>query len=352
MCVIICLPPKCRIDHIPLFNAAANNWHSWGIIIRKDKKTELYREVPAEGCHKDIEKISKILQDNFDYERYVHFRHNTRGETTLDNAHPFTVFEGDDPVYFMHNGTFSNIPDTDTKVESDTSVFCTKYLKPLLKMVDGDFQSDLFKEVMFQGAWTKGGGNNRGLLVSGAKDALTIGSWTKHRSDGTVIYQTYNNASFPDFIASNDDYFKEVKRGPHKEWLQAEEARIREENRKAVQAHADTKPASTGSSIVKYDPEMFRPDPAILDGLKAYVREFNLFDDDCLADFGYCGIDYFEAMLDDAVENKRTKSVALFMEHILTRFQAIVEQNNKLTAKLDKATAKIATLVNEERKVG
>lgn len=353
MCVIIILPPKGKINREPLFNAAANNWHSWGIVIRKDGKTKVYKEVPENGTHTDIDKIMGILDENIDAERYIHFRHNTRGETNLENAHPFIAYESKtDPVYFMHNGTFSGIPESETKEVSDTSVFNTKYLKPLLGLVKGNFQDELFKDIMFKGAWDKAGGNNRGVLISGAHDAVTIGSWTKHYSSGQVVYNTYNNpGNHIDFIASNDDYFKEVKRGPYKVFLDAEAQRIREENQKKVQEHK-TSEVATGSNVVKFNPSMFRPDPSILEGLKAYVQDFNLFDDDSLADFGFCGLVYFESLIEDAAENERIKSVALFMEHVMTRFQVLNEGNKKLEDKLEKATKLIAELKGEERKVG
>lgn len=65
----------------------------------------------------------------------VHFRKNTKGDTTLDNCHPFEVWPGE--FAFMHNGTVTCVKSMLDQGESDTARMCKVFQR-----LPGDFLND------------------------------------------------------------------------------------------------------------------------------------------------------------------------------------------------------------------
>lgn len=78
MCSIIYLKPNAMIPYEMLENAVYNNWHSYGLVTKVDGKLDIKKKVPESG-EVDPKEVFKLLQDDIEYERFLHLRHNTAG---------------------------------------------------------------------------------------------------------------------------------------------------------------------------------------------------------------------------------------------------------------------------------
>lgn len=246
MCAIIQLQPGYTPPYSLIQHAAWNNPHGYGLIVKKKNKLEIIKELPPDG--NDPQKIFGLLKKNEDAERFLHVRWKTQGDVSEENIHPFKVFshKGRD-IWFMHNGTLgsygpsyvhgSNMG-TNVPQPSDSKKFADTVLTPILSKVIGpNGLGDIEDPIVFQIIDKYWSYSNKGVLIATDLDPMFLG---KHQ------WQTIKTSEIVDgeevtgsFYASNDDYFKELKRGPVFEKLKA--AREEEERQRRL-ANAATRP--------------------------------------------------------------------------------------------------------------
>lgn len=225
-----------------LENAVYNNPDGFGLIL-KDPTTQKLQIIKRMKC--DPKEIYDLLKDNEDIERYLHVRYKTEGEVSEENLHPFTSYFSDDlQIEFMHNGTLHSYKPSGERSEfkngvriihepketiSDSNKFNRDVLQPLLQRFTGengkaDYHDPVFK-MLVDKFWCTG--YNQGLLVSNKYPPLFI-----NQKDWKVIKVSDNE----EFYASNDLYFRELKRGPEFERRKKEkEEREKEEREKSRQ---------------------------------------------------------------------------------------------------------------------
>ncbi len=109
MCNISVFNPGVMPKQDEFFNVCYNNWHSFGLIIKgetdkKKKRFEVVKQTPEKEI--DPSEILELLEENKNFKRILHVRHNTAGATNMENCHPFEVYKDKNrQVWFMHNGT-------------------------------------------------------------------------------------------------------------------------------------------------------------------------------------------------------------------------------------------------------
>lgn len=202
------------------WNMCYNNWHSYGLSVKIDGRLDTKKHVPESG-EIDPQELWDLIEKDRQYDRILHVRHTTAGTTSLENCHPFPVFyqerKGSVPreIQFMHNGTLYEYKSKklnengalidDDSGPSDTQNFVNRVLVPYLSATDfgkgkGDLDHPLTRDLIKK-FWPLTG--NRGLVYSGDQAPLFLGDWKKMKaSDGS------------DIMSANDDYFKDVTRGP------------------------------------------------------------------------------------------------------------------------------------------
>ena len=132
MCLIIHKPAGKLVPAHHLRTAIRNNPHGWGLYAANDGEFCLLRS----AAKADVEQTIQYLNEEFAEEDVLfHLRYNTRGKTSLRNAHPFPILEyktdGVD-VRMVHNGTISAYGKGD---ESDTRAFVREFVRPLFKRI-------------------------------------------------------------------------------------------------------------------------------------------------------------------------------------------------------------------------
>lgn len=122
MCLIVHKPAGLRIPHELLRAALTLNPDGWGAMgFAAGGRLLLER-----GTHIQPEALFEFEERHADAEYALHLRKQTRGSSSLENAHPFRVMDG---LYLMHNGTLpiqARVPG-----RSDTWHFTTDILRPL-----------------------------------------------------------------------------------------------------------------------------------------------------------------------------------------------------------------------------
>lgn len=250
MCNIIYLRPGQAILDEHLQNVCYNNWHSFGLIIKGVNRFEVIRQVPQ--AETDWKEIKELLEENVDFERYLHVRHNTAGSNSLENCHPFQVFKSDDnEVYLMHNGTISEFKPgkweplangqrwvEDNDGPSDTLNFANIIIKPLMevsKFSTREGLNDFILKRLVNKFLTSG---NRVLLVNreAGHSPIFCGDWTTFKSGEEDLY------------CSNDTYFKDVIRGPENDRRRLR----REQEEAAFKAREETEKANLPA--IRYAP--------------------------------------------------------------------------------------------------
>lgn len=253
MCVILHFEPNAEFDKDKFFNAVWNNPHGFGLVLRDPvrKRIQIIREL-NDKQENDPEYIWDLIQKNKDIERILHVRWASKGKVSLNNVHPFPVYNSDErEIVFMHNGTLhmyaddkSNLTPDYSKMygdfwadqfddeipkgdKSDSLNFAEQVLQPLLLSFkgengQGDYQNPFFQTILDK-FW--GTSVNNGMLISNDLEPLRIGNgWSSFSSDGKG----------PKCHASNSMYFSnDLKRGPEKERREAEEKRNQKKSSKA-----------------------------------------------------------------------------------------------------------------------
>ena len=345
MCVIIYLKPKQMMPFDMLKNACHNNWHSYGIVTKLDDGLDIKRVLPETDdgyCGEvDAEEVFKHLQDDVDYPRFLHLRHNTAGATSIENTHPFDVYykggKNGRQVVFMHNGTLydykskklnamgASVDDPDGK--SDTANFVEEVLTPLLASTNfgngnGDIENDFIAKTIRK-YWSSA---NRGVLISSNQEPLFIDAWKTVGPEGDK------------FLASNDDYFDEVKRGPEHARRLAQEAR-----EKAAREAVATSPVRSGpKEIVKmqdYNFDTTQKFFTLSGSLRNICNDWDVYDRPHTVALGYATRDELEKLY--AVKDE----CLYIMDYIFTDYAQLYKEHLELEERHKKASKHIEKLM-------
>lgn len=350
MCVIIILDPGQSIPYNMLENACYNNWHSYGLVVKVDNKLDVIKKVPESG-EVDPEEVAELLDDNKEYERILHLRHNTAGATNMENTHPFDVFyhkskRKERQVVFMHNGTLytykSKIQNAmgtlvdDEYGPSDTKNYVDKVLIPLLAGTDfgkgtGDISSPLIREVL-KNMWPIDG-ENRGILISNDQDDFLLGTWK--------TIKPFENDEDTWFKASNDSYFEKVIRGPEYE-RREEEAK---KNKK------DSVRLGTATSAGISDLKDFTIDGThgfykLSESICDILCDWDLYDRENATSLGYATREEIGQIYDSSRED----TISL-LEWITGDYATMYDDLKEIEEKHKKATKKISELVWQNKEL-
>jgi gamma-glutamylcyclotransferase (GGCT)/AIG2-like uncharacterized protein YtfP len=127
MCIIISKPAGKTIPAEHISNSHANNADGVGIMHADEGKV-----VIEKWLDKDHDKFEARLGELKDKNVVVHYRAASVGKVTLENIHPFWIFE--EKLAMCHNGTIYNAKPLAQRDESDTVAFAR-----LLKDFPEDF---------------------------------------------------------------------------------------------------------------------------------------------------------------------------------------------------------------------
>lgn len=335
MCSIIYLKPNAMIPYEMLENAVYNNWHSYGLVTKVDGKLDIKKKVPESG-EVDPKEVFKLLQDDIEYERFLHLRHNTAGATTDENTHPFEIFYDEAKgrhVVFMHNGTmhpFVSKKTVDGKVvddndgPSDTKNFVDQILIPYISAMDfgggkGDITHPLV-HLFIKKFWCA---SNRGVLIASDQEAMFIDDWKMVGPEGSK------------FLASNDTYFDKVIRGPeHTRRL------VREANEKTASNKNKSADVDLFARLQDFKLDTKHAFYSLKDSMLSIFDDWEVWERSGAVAVGYATQDELEALFKD-----KATCLAL-MDWIFTDYAQLYKEHLETVEKHDKATKLIATLVN------
>jgi predicted glutamine amidotransferase len=316
-----------------LFNAVHNNEHGYGVLIKANNKIQVIKDMPAKV---DPDKIYKILKDNEDAERWVHLRNASAGEVHMDNVQPIQVYHSAKrDIYFMHNGTVYNVyvPDAqkehiqelDTKKDSDSRQYALAKIAPLLTRLKGsqgsaDLSDPFIQEVILN-KWISTSG--RAVLIVNDQPPLLLNSsgWEKIKDENGK-----------EFLASNDDYFKEIKRG-----TLFNERKAEEEKKKGKLPAVQTVQKVGDIEILKYPP--FERTISLSKQIVDILEEVDLFTAD-----GFIAMASFEEseihkLFKENIDDATTMFMLLtnYLRSITIAYQELTKNNkeNKLEKKIE-----------------
>lgn len=201
MCTILFLPKNVPIKEDSIRNMVLNNPDGFGLLFKDTDGTvkQVAREFYPDGT--DPNRVIHMLKKYKQYDRLVHVRYNTVGHSSLDNTHPFEVFNNKKrTVYMMHNGTLYDYRPQDVS-KSDSRLFAEIFLTPLLKehTVNGDYYRGMLPKVIDKFVSTQ----SKIVLWGSHLEPLFIGPWIHEKNtDGSYHYSTSNNDYFTAFNRS------------------------------------------------------------------------------------------------------------------------------------------------------
>lgn len=330
MCAIIELQKGVSIPIHALENVVWNNPHGYGLIIVKGKnQLEVIKDIPEGGTNP--KSIQELLDKYKKFHRFLHLRWKTEGTISSENSHPFLVYDGgpEDQVYFMHNGTLQDYKPVGQDERSDSKIFAEEFLKPLLNQFKGDYCTDFAKKIITK-FW--GYGSNRGLLVSNKYVPMYI-----NYTDWKEIKLKADDGSEVIFKASNDTYFEKLTRGY--------EFERREEEKKASQ------------SVFSFPNSGSQDWPVLkLKDIDLSANQFvdiqDIFADiDLYTEAGTASLANLTATEILAMNEKDPELLLALFVHVTGMYNDLWNEFLEVEEKHDRASKKIATLVNE-RKVG
>ncbi len=354
MCVICRFPKGYMPPKDILCNAVNNNPHGYGLIVKTDKNELIViKDLPKES--NDPEVIYKLLEEHKQHERFLHVRWRTMGEVSLENTQPFQVMDKDGhELWFMHNGTLSGYGSyggtvwrgnqqvqTQGSEASDSKTFAMTVLAKILpKFVGengvGDIQDKDFQDIILK-YWT---GNNRGIIISNRLEPFIIGltHWeiikTKEtKEDGEVIEG--------EFLASNNDYFNRLSRGPLYELQEREKKRKEEEERAArwSQTKEEKGEGKGVSTVIPFSPG-FSERYGLTDDLVDMMADINFYEPE-----GYCSLanlSYAEMLT--FVKKADTGDIASVLMYLTEFLANNAEAFEKLKVKNAKLLAEMARM--------
>lgn len=338
MCKIYILKPGQMPKKADLTNAVYNNWHSYGLVTKVDGKLDIKKETPKSG-EVDPEVVWKLLEDDIEYERFLHLRHNTAGATSDENCHPFEIFYSKKRhVVFMHNGTLTSYKSKmytqngaavdDPDGPSDTKNFVDHILLPLFSKFTGedgpgDILDPTIRAITLR-FWESG---NRGLFISSNQEEFLMGEWKKDKAeDGS------------EYLTSNDLYHDKVIRGPEFERRKKkleEKLKDRKSKGSSFRPISDLKDFAFGSRQKLGD--LSQSPINILNDWDIYSREGAI-------SLGYATADELREIYSDE------KTCLFLMDWIFTDYAALYDEHEKLQKKLISAQNHIAGMKEELKK--
>lgn len=342
MCKIIHFQPGQMLPVDMLENAIANNWHGYGLIVKTPKKLTVLKKVPNDFDNPEttrglFKEIHDLLKKYIKYERVIHLRHKTEGDVSEDNCHPFKVYELDGrEVYFAHNGTMyeyranTHVAGQEKDNRSDSKIFADKILAPLLELTkDGNYDQYMFKFLLAK-VW--GGTNNMGVLVSNDLPTYEF-PYTEWKN----IVVKNSDGEDVTIRASNDSYFKEIKRGPiYEENKKKKEEQERSFRPNHLPANTNTRHDWPLSQLRNID---FQQNNYLTEELVDIMDHIDLYTDEGLADLA----NLMHEEVDALVQDKPEVLGALFI-HLSGKFAGLHEENKKLVEKHSVASKMVSEL--------
>lgn len=332
MCVICHFNPGYTPPYSYIETAAHNNPHGFGIVIKRpDEPLQVIRELPEGGNKPD--EIYKILKDNEDAERFLHVRWKTIGDISLDNVQPFVVYNTDErQIAFMHNGTLStggtSQHPSQSYQDSDSKQFANNILSRYLPKLIGDNGVADIEDVDIRDILDKhwvGGTGNRGLLVCNDLDPFyfNLSSWKKITTKETVDGKEVEGQ----FLASNDDYFDRIKRGPLFEKMEQERKKATEEAQARAKQNS-AKDLSTDSGTL--GSHFFRNRHSLSFQVMDIMEDIDFFTPE-----GYCSLanlTYAETMtmLEKMDRDDRTALVMYLSYYLKENTERLIENVDQL----------------------
>lgn len=355
MCTITIHPAGTKIPENAIVNAVRNNWHSYGLVTIVDGKLDIKKKVPESG-EVDPDEVLRLLHDDREHDRILHLRHNTAGATDLSNTHPFDVMYAspEKHIVFMHNGTMHDYKSKkhdengksvdDDSGPSDTKNFVDQVLIPYTLGCNfgngvGDTSNEMYRQ-MIRKFWPT---MNRGVIISAGQPLFLLGDWKK----------TTRNSI--EFLASNDDYFDTVRRGPEFSRQRAAKEKLRSEKKigkPGMHQLADLSMFNLQGGKIIAD----RPKPGFFklsDHVKDIVHDYNLYDRQGCVNLGHLTKHELELL-----HQERDACVTVMewafsdYEELYKEMIDVEEEKKELEGKLKRATDHIATLVNQVKKHG
>lgn len=204
MCVIIDRKPGIDFPLDKLKSACIVNPHGYGAVILPQEKREdgtvaiEVIKVCEKGKPNDPDEIASLLERHKNSRVILHLRYRTMGEVSLENCHPYDIFEvtpndRNYQLYLLHNGTFSGVT-LDGK-RSDTFAWGQKYIRDFLEeplKTSNDLSSIITNEGMLKRIGEAANGN-RCLLVDNYGSIVTTNPDSWFKADG---WRSSNEYSF------------------------------------------------------------------------------------------------------------------------------------------------------------
>jgi hypothetical protein len=172
MCVIIYKKPGIVIPKEKIISACKVNSDGFGFSYLKDNTLITQKGYNKNG--NDPDEVYELMERNNDYPQYIHLRFTTRGESNLDNCHPFPLIENkEDTIMFMHNGTLTSFGNA---TQSDTKDFANRLLKPLFESYYTNFGDDLWTQESLENIIEKFTGNGIFLIYDNKGNVANFGT--------------------------------------------------------------------------------------------------------------------------------------------------------------------------------
>lgn len=362
MCVIIHLRPNVLIPYDKLENAVYNNPHGYGLIMKDDGRLGVTKKFDEKGT--DPKEVYELLERNIDVERYLHLRWKTVGDANLDNTQPFCGFNSDKrQVWFMHNGTLydykKKIADgtnvsgilqfKDDDSISDTRNFVETDLSELLAKIQGEKGiADIHDPLFLKMVCKLFGSSSKGLLISNDQDPIFLnrGQWATVPTGKYITTKDKKGITSSTeirFLASNDDYFSALKRGPEFDRREKERKEKEEAARKAnpVAIHSGNRVTSNAPVVTPITSDMFDRKFGIHKKIEGLEFDWDIHDPAGAAALANVTLAEWQAL-----NEKSPEQVMNVMFYLSTHLKNVVDDNAKLTEKLDRASKRIESLKN------
>lgn len=341
MCSIFRLLPGYTLPYNMLYNVVHNNEHGYGIILKEKNRIQVIKELPNPV---DPEKLHNLLKEHEDVERWVHLRNQTKGDISLDNVQPIQVYDSNKrQVYFMHNGTIYGTaipkehealidPSALDAKSSDSKVFALSKIAPILLRFKGEKGladlEDPFLQSTLRNSWQAG--NGRGVLISNDQPGLLL---------SPASWETIKDSEGKEFLASNNEYFSEVKRGTLFEKIKKE----KEEASRKTFLLSPPKNDNTDSDVFLLKHPPFEKQMSYSNEVIDLLQEYDLY-----SEAGFIQLAYLEeSELAPLFKEHWNDALTMFM-FLTTFLREATLANQKLMDKLKKAELLIESLYKEK----
>lgn len=185
MCLIIHREKDSEISAEFLENVRSKNPDGWGILYHNRRgQARVVKGLEMSDFWAKFRAFEK-----YNSECIIHFRYATKGSVNRDNAHPYLVLGGKNPIYLMHNGTISIEGAKKNGKLSDTRIFIRDVLKPMLEHIKNPHEFIRTKHFEFMMESVAGDNSSRFVLFD-HEGSLFYGGWYK-TTKGVWVSNTY-----------------------------------------------------------------------------------------------------------------------------------------------------------------